>query len=63
MFEVFENEGWKGYMPQWYATDGEEPSVTFDTEEAAQEYCDERNTSCIACDKDNGFDGHTCDNA
>jgi viroplasmin and RNaseH domain-containing protein len=43
MFEVFENEGWKGYQPSWYATDGEEPSVTFDTEEEAQEYCDEKN--------------------
>ena len=47
MFEVFENEGWDGHLPQWYATNGETPSVTFDSEEEAQEYCDEMNEDAM----------------
>jgi viroplasmin and RNaseH domain-containing protein len=42
MFEVVENEGWDGVYPKWFATNGEEYNQ-FDSEEEAQEYCDERN--------------------
>jgi hypothetical protein len=42
LFEVQENEGWEGFYPQWFATDGEEYE-RFDSEEDAQEYCDMRN--------------------
>jgi protein associated with RNAse G/E len=42
MFEVVENEGWEGFYPKWFATNGEEYNQ-FDSEEEAQEYCDERN--------------------
>jgi len=42
MFEVFENEGYGGCYPKWCATDGEE-YMQFDTEEEAQEYCDDMN--------------------
>ena len=44
MFEVQENEGWDGHYPKWFATDGEEYYM-FDSEEEAQEYCDERNNT------------------
>lgn len=42
MFEVEECEGWTGHFPCFYATDGV-LEFQFDTEQEAQEYCDEQN--------------------
>lgn len=49
MFEVFEDEGWNGHFPQWIVTNEGVPSRYFNSEEAAQEYCDTMNYPIYKC--------------